>query len=221
MRAISRITLLLSCFSCLALPAAVHADSFVAMPELDASSKDLKIRWVRYDGGTNGAMVVEVLNSGNKAVEFQADGLYFLPSGDPEKAPQRLGAAGPFHVVGSKDSETRVEAVTLAPGEKKQLSLDVFCIDSHRGSPDSNTQFSVATERLPKSLRKELKESNRAIYQKHGNKYDAAKGEVQSNMWRTRDKKWIKLQGERAQEKQAPAPSHRNQVSPQQRQRRR
>ncbi len=71
------------------------ADDFVAMPEAKASAENLKIRVVKYDGNTNGEMVVEVKNTGRTTATFNSDGLFFVPKGDPEKAPQRLGAAGP------------------------------------------------------------------------------------------------------------------------------
>ncbi len=189
------------------------------MPKLDGSSGDLKIRWVGYKGGTNGAMIVEVKNAGAKTAKFVADGLYFVPQGDPEKAPQRLGAAGPLQIVDGNNTRQHVESLTLKPGETRKVSLDVFCIDSHRSSPNSSTQFKVANKRMPKKLRSELKTSNQAIYRKHkGAAAPAAKSEVQSNMWKVRDKDWVKLEGERKQEKQAgPRQQLRNNIAPRQR----
>lgn len=179
------------------------ADNFVAMPEAKASNENLKIRFVKYDGSTNGAMVVEVKNTGRSVATFDSDGLFFVPKGDPEKAPQRLGAAGPFtEIAGSKQIVRQKGELAIAAGETKKLRLEVFCIDSHRSSPNPSTKFSIAKNKLPKSLRKELKTSNQAIYRSNKGDLKKAKSAVQSNMWKTRDKKWIKLEGERAKEKQ-------------------
>jgi len=199
------------------------ADGFGAVPALEGSANDLQIRWVRYNGGTNGAMLVEVKNAGTKRATFVADGLYFVPQGDPEKAPQRLGASGPLQIVDGNKTQTHVESLTLRPGETRQVSLDVFCIDSHRSSPNSGTQFKIADKRMPKKLRAELKSSNQAIYRKHkGAAAPAAKSEVQSNMWKVRDKDWVKLEGERKQEKRSGSGLQRHQnVAPQQQRRRR
>ncbi len=188
------------------------ADKFVAMPEAKGSAENLKIRFVEYDGNTNGAMVVEVKNTGRTTATFDSDGLFFVPNGDPEKAPQRLGAAGPFmEVAGMKEIVRQDGKLAVAAGESKKIRLEVFCIDSHRSSPSSSTKFSIAKRKLPKSLRKELKKSNQAIYRSNKGDFRKAKSAVQSNMWTTRDKKWIKLEGERAQEKQPRSKrNHRN-----------
>ncbi len=77
------------------------ADKFVPLPDV-GDKAELQIRVVRYDGSTNGKMVVDVRNNGKTRTRFVAEGIYFIPAGDPEKAPQRLGAAGPFTVVGHK-----------------------------------------------------------------------------------------------------------------------
>ncbi len=178
------------------------ADKFVSMPEAKASAENLKIRFVEYDGNTNGAMVVEVKNTGRTAATFDSDGLFFVPKGDPEKAPQRLGAAGPFtEIAGTKHVVRQDGKVAILAGETKKIRLEVFCIDSHRSSPSPSTKFAIAKNKLPKSLRKELKASNQAIYRSNKGDLKEAKSAVQSNMWQKRDKKWIKLEGERAQEK--------------------
>lgn len=179
------------------------ADKFVSMPEAQASTENLKIRFVKYDGNTNGAMVVEVKNTGRSIATFDSDGLFFVPKGHPEKAPQRLGAAGPFTEIAGKNRVIRQNGkVAVAAGETKKIRLEVFCIDSHRSSPSPSTKFSIAKSKLPKSLRKELKSSNQAIYRSNKGDLRKAKSAVQSNMWKTRDRKWIKLEGERVQEKQ-------------------
>ncbi len=178
------------------------AQPFVSMPEATGASENLRIRFVTYDGSTNGAMVVEVKNTGRSTAKFSADGLFFIPKGDPEKAPQRLGAAGPLVEVAGKKERIHADGkVAIAGGTSKTLRLEVFCIDSHRSSPSSETKFSVAKKKLPKELRKELRTSNQAIYRKNKGDFKKSKSAVQSNMWKQRDKKWIKLEGERANEK--------------------
>ncbi len=188
------------------------AGPFVSMPEATAKSENLRVRFVTYNGSTNGAMVVEVRNTGRSAAIFDADGLFFVPKGDPEKAPQRLGAAGPFiEIAGKKELVHQGGKLTIAAGESKKLRLEVFCIDSHRSSPSPQTKFSIAKSKLPKELRKELKTSNQAIYRSNQGDLKKAKSAVQSNMWKTRDKKWIKLEGERKQEKSSSKrPRHHN-----------
>lgn len=193
------------------------ADSFVTMPEAKGSAENLKIRFVEYDGNTNGAMVVEVKNTGRTTATFDADGLFFVPKGDPEKAPQRLGAAGPFvEIAGKKQISNQDGKLAIAAGETKKIRLEVFCIDSHRSSPSPSTKFTIAKNKLPKSLRKELKTSNEAIYRSNKGDFKKAKSAVQSNMWEKRDKNWIKLEGERKQEK-APPSKMRNRPMRQQR----
>ncbi len=184
--------------SLVAGPAA--ADEFVSLPKLGGKNEKLKIRVVRYDGSTNGKMVVDVKNTAKTSQQFLAEGLYFIPDGDPEQAPQRLGAAGPFVIVGEADPVS-LQKVAIEPGKTVQLQLDVFCIDSHRGSPSSETKFSVAGKRMPKKLREDISKSNAKIYDAYKGDVGAATGEIQSNTWKQRDKKWIKLEGERAKEK--------------------
>jgi hypothetical protein len=180
------------------------ADEFVSLPELGGKSKQLKVRLVRYDGSTNGRMVVDVKNSGKTTTAFVAEGLYFVPEGKPDQAPQRLGAAGPFVVTGGKRQAAHVQKLALKPGEVRRIELEVFCIDSHRSSPSNQTKFSIAKKRLPKQLRQQITEgAAKAI---RDNKGDVArsKGAIQSNTWQVRDDDWIPLEGERKQEK-APA----------------
>ena len=81
------------------------------------------------------------------------------------------------------------------------MTLDVYCIDSHRASPSSSTSFRVAKERAPKPLVQSIDEdASRAAADYGGVSAPAAKGAVQSEVWKNRDKKWIKLDGEGAQE---------------------
>ncbi len=156
----------------------------------------LEARVVRYNGSTNGSMTVEVSNPTDKPLEFAAAGLYFVPRGDPDNSPQRLGAVGPYEA-----NHGRYERLTVAPGAKVKASLDVYCIDSHRASPTSNTPFSIARDRLPPTLRKEIDDEAKAVTTGTGGlSAPASKAAVQSTVWKNRDKKWIKLDGEGMQE---------------------
>lgn len=196
----------------LALPASVRADDFVAMPGAKGAQKDLKLKLVKYDGSTNGVMVVEVKNTGKSNVDFEALGLFFVPEGDPKDAPQRLGASGPFTEIAKGGKTVHEEKVGLSAGETKTLQLEVFCIGSHRSSPSSATRFAIAKNKLPKDLQRDMKSSNQAIYKRHKGDIHMAKPAVQESMWENRDKKWIKLEGERANEKsykEAPRPQQR------------
>lgn len=180
------------------------ADKFVPLPDLGGKGEDLQIRVVRYDGSTNGKMVVDVRNTGKARTRFVAEGIYFIPAGDAEKAPQRLGAAGPFTVVGSKAAPSNLQELVLQPGETRQLQLDVFCIDSHRSSPSSSTSFSVAGKRMPTALRQTIAADAQKIIRRNKGDVEKSKSEIQSTTWRARDSKWIPLEGERKQEKAAP-----------------
>ena len=179
------------------------ADKFVPLPDL-GDKAELQIRVVRYDGSTNGKMVVDVRNPGKTRTRFVAEGIYFIPAGDPEKAPQRLGAAGPFTVVGHEAGPPSQQELILQPGETRQLQLDVFCIDSHRSSPSSSTRFSVAGKPMPRELRQTIASDAAKIISRNKGDVAKSKDEIQSTTWRARDRKWIKLEGERKQEKTAP-----------------
>ena len=178
----------------LALPA--FADGFVPIPE----TKDLGLKIVRYDGGTNGEMIVEVQNSGKKAQSFDAHGIFFVPIADTDEAPQRLGASGPFTEVRKNETKIHAKKINIAAGKTVQLRLEVFCIDSHRASPTSETPFRLAKNKLPKSLRKELAASNEKLYRQNKGDLKKAKSAIQKNMWKNRDDKWIPVEGEGAQE---------------------
>lgn len=174
-----------------------------ALPALGGKSPGLTMKVLRYTGGTNGKMEVEVRNPGAQAVVFDPQGLYFVPQGDPENAPQRLGAAGPFEV--SMGGQWRPqEKLRVAPGRSVKVQLQVFCIDSHRSSPSALHQFAMAKERLPKNLRQKIVTGTQEELRKSGGRMPAAKSAIQSRIWRSRDTKWIKLEGERRQEKSPP-----------------
>jgi len=197
------------------------ASTFVAakpptpLPALEGGRSNLAVRIIRYTGGVNGEMVVEVQNNGTRPEVFNAQGLYFVPDGDPDKAPQRLGAAGPFQIEG-KGEPRSLDKLPLPPKAKAQVRLQVFCIDSHRSSPTAQNSFHLGKERLPKQLRTEIDSKAKAALGRHGGRMPAAKSAIQSEVWQARDKNWIKLDGERKQEKgprgtyQAPRPIHRH-----------
>jgi hypothetical protein len=183
--------------------APAHAEkAFAPIPpeQTGGTPSGVSLRIVKYDGSTNGALEVEVKNTRPEATPFVAKGLYFVPDGNANEAPQRLGAVGPFSVKSAKGWERR-ESLTLAPGAAAELRLDVYCIDSHRGSPSSSTGFRMAKERVPKKLSDDIaRDAEKAAQGMGGVAAPEAKGAVQSQVWRNRDKKWLKLEGEGAQE---------------------
>jgi hypothetical protein len=178
-----------------ALAVATAATSFDPVPE----GNGLQMRIVRYEGSTNGGMTVEVKNPTGTALTLAPQGLYFVPQVDPEHAPQRLGAVGPMRM---HQGDERRETLELAPGASATMTLDVYCIDSHRSSPSSDTPFRVAKTRMPRELARALDANTKAKAAQSGSPVYAApaKSAVQSEVWRTRDAKWIKLDGESTQE---------------------
>ena len=184
--------------SCLvaALPA-VAATAFDPLPpNPNEKPSGLLIRVVRYEGSTNGGMTVEVKNPTAQPVEFSPGGLFFVPQVDPDKAPQRLGAVGSFLLKGQP-----AEKVTVGAGGALQLGLDVYCIDSHRSSPSSSTPFRIGKERMPRQLTQAIDANSKKAADSLGGVHAApAKSAVQGEVWKTRNEKWIKLDGESKQE---------------------
>jgi hypothetical protein len=126
-------------------PAPVRHDTkFQAVPDAK-----LEMRAVQYDGSTNGRLHVQVRNPARTAQKFSAKGLYFVPEGDPNSAPQRLGAVGPMQIAGDGKEVSELE---VAPGATVDVVLDVFCIDSHRASPSPQNKFSIGVKKMPKEL---------------------------------------------------------------------
>jgi uncharacterized cupredoxin-like copper-binding protein len=205
MRVPSCIVLALAAFLAVVVPGRAAADGkFHTMP---ASAKvdrgKLQVKVVRYDGSTNGELTVQVKNTSKTATRFSARGLYFVPDGDPDQAPQRLGAVGPFQIATDRDDaeKARRESLTLAPGATVELTLDVFCIDSHRSSPSAATPFTVGKSRMPASLAVDIDRKAKVAAEKAGGfAAPAARSEVQSAVWATRDADWIRLDGEGDQE---------------------
>jgi hypothetical protein len=185
----------------LAAPA-LAGDSFVPIPadQTGGQKTGLEIRVTGYDGSVNGQIGVDVRNPQKHPVEFAARGLYFVPNGNPDTAPQRLGAVGPFRVKTDKGWEQR-EKMTIAAGAVANLKLDVYCIDSHRGSPSSATGFHMGKDRIPKTITDDIyRDATKASEKSGGIASPSAKGDVQSQVWKNRDKKWVELDGEGKQE---------------------
>ena len=192
------------CFAAVGLaflrPAAA-ATGFEKLPGEQGKTSPLVMRVVQYDGSTNGAITVEVKNPTGQSQEFSAKGIYFVPTGNPNEAPQRLGAVGPFRLQSDNGRSERTDHTTIAAGATARMTLDVYCIDSHRASPSSSTSFRVAKERAPKPLVQSIDEdASRAAAAYGGVSAPSAKAAVQSQVWKNRDRKWIKLDGEGAQE---------------------
>lgn len=188
------------------LPLAGQAgEDFAPVPAEDGKKTSLQIRQVDFSGGASGQIVVEVRNQGQQAQAFEARGLYFVPKGSAQSAPQRVGAAGPFELQEGQ-SWKRKQRLEIQPGQTVKLKLQVFCLDSHRGSPGKSQGFKVARQRLPKQLSAEIEEgAQRILRTKAGNPAEAT-GDIQSHVWTSRNKKWIKLEGERANEKDSASP---------------
>jgi len=177
-------------------------NGFAPIPAEQTGGKasGLELRIVRYDGATNGVLEVEVKNPRPEPADFSARGLYFVPDANANEAPQRLGAVGPFNLKTEKGWQ-RQEKVSVPPGGVARMKLDVYCIDSHRASPGSSTGFHVARGRIPKKVFDDiLKDAGTAAEGLGGISSPRAKSAVQSQVWKNRDKKWEKLDGEGEQE---------------------
>ena len=182
-------------------PPAAAATGFEKLPGEQGKTSPLLMRIVEYQGSTNGAITVEVKNPTSQPQEFNAKGVYFVPTDNANEAPQRLGAVGPFQLQTSNGNSQRMTHTTIAAGSTARMTLDVYCIDSHRASPSSSTSFRVAKERAPKPLIESIEaDAARSTADMGGVSAPAAKSAVQSEVWKNRDKKWIRLDGEGAQE---------------------
>jgi hypothetical protein len=196
-------------FGLVILRPAAAAPSFDKLPGEQGKTSPLLMRIVQYEGSTNGAITVEVKNPTSKPQEFSAKGIYFVPTGNANEAPQRLGAVGPFQLQSANGMSRRMDRTTVAAGAIERLTLDVYCIDSHRASPSSSTSFRVAKDRVPAPLVKAIDADATASAEGLGGvSAPAAKSAVQSQVWKNRDKRWIELDGEGKQEKAKSRPAH-------------
>jgi hypothetical protein len=179
-------------------PAPVRHDTkFKSVP-----GSKLQIRAVEYNGSTNGTLTVQVKNTDKTAQKFVATGLYFVPEGNPDTAPQRLGAVGPMQIASEGKEVSELE---VKPGATVEVQLDVFCIDSHRPSPSPQNRFIVGVSKLPRQLARTIENRadqmvKEAAAEGAAAPRPAAKGKIQSEVWRSRDAKWVELDGEGKQE---------------------
>jgi hypothetical protein len=195
-----RLLLIVGALLCAAPAFAGNELAPIPAEQTGGKTSGLEMRVVHYDGSVNGELTIEVRNRTQKSAEFSARGLYFVPDGNPDRAPQRLGAVGPFQEK-TANGWQRKSKLTLAPGATAQLKLDVYCIDSQRGSPSSSTEFHPAKGRVPQQIVDAIdKDATKATETLGGVSAPAAKSSVQSEVWKNRDKKWIQLDGEGKQE---------------------
>ena len=145
-------------------------------------------------------MVVEVQNNGTRSEVFNAQGLYFVPDGDPDKAPQRLGAAGPFQMEG-QGSRARSTSSRWAPRPRPRCASRSSASTRTAPAPRRRTRSTWARSGSPSSSAHEIDSKAKAALGRHGGRMPAAKSAIQSEVWQARDKNWIKLDGERKQEK--------------------
>lgn len=115
----------------------------------------LQLDVVRRDGET---FLVVLNNPSDSVVSFDAVGLYFVP--DPTKndeSPQRLGVVTPGQIATSgtewKDAGSVLQ---LAPHQSILVKLASYCLDSQRRSPSEQTQYHLASTRMPSQLKDEL-----------------------------------------------------------------
>src|SRR5262245_21348349 len=107
-------SILLVVFALLALTSSAFADNkFHSVP---GRGSELQLRVVEYDGSVNGELTVQVKYASHVPVRFAATGLYFVPDGDPNKAPQRLGAVGPMQIGSDREGAHR-SSITIPAGK--------------------------------------------------------------------------------------------------------
>ncbi len=178
------------------------AKSFDPLPPEKSGDKPsgLEAQIVAYNGNTNGELTIDVKNPTGAPIEFAAAGLYFVPTGDPDKSPQRLGAVGSYQVEKENKWE-RNDKLAIPPGATVRTRLDVYCIDSHRPSPTSQTPFRIAKDRVPVNIIRAIhQDATKATQTLGGMASPAAKSTVQGEVWKNRDRNWVKLDGEGKQE---------------------
>lgn len=179
-------------------PASARGKGFAKLPAQKGKQTKLEIRMMGYK---NGKLVAQIRNKSRRPQTFDPQGLFFVPNGNPDKAPQRMGAAGPFEVLESGTWKAK-RRMKVASGKRFKVRLHLFCLDSHRSSPSNGQAFAVARKRLPKRLQTRIAKGTRRIFAAEGAyARPSAKSAAQSHIWRVRNSKWIRLQGERRKEK--------------------
>jgi hypothetical protein len=98
-----------------------------------------------------------------------------------------------------------VSELLVPAGGTVEVQLDVFCIDSHRPSPSPQNRFNIGASKLPKELAAQIEtRANTAVTKAKESGASAprpaAKSEIQGEVWRSRDAKWVELDGEGKQE---------------------
>src|ERR1044072_6780768 len=108
-------------FRLVILRPAAAATGFETLPGKQGTPSPLVMRIVQYDGSTNGAITVEVKNPTGQPQEFSAKGIYFVPTGNANEAPQRLGAVGPFQLQSDNGRSQRMDHTTIAAGATARM----------------------------------------------------------------------------------------------------
>lgn len=185
-------TSLLALVSLVALSGvAVADDQFHPVP----GAPGLELRVVQYGRGVHGEMTVEVANRGGAASTFVASGLYFLPDDDGGDPPQRLTMVGGIR-AGSEDAP--VDGVAVAAGATRKVRFDVFCIDEHRHAPPLDQAFTLAAQRLPARVTREIVAQTKHVFRGVELRPTAEQeSTVQSLVWEARRQVRTRLLGDR------------------------
>lgn len=155
----------------------------------------LELRVVAYGRGVHGEMTVELHNRGGAAATFVASGLYFLPDDDGGDAPQRLAMVGGIR-AGSEDAP--VDSVAVAAGGTRKLRFDVFCIDENRHAPPLDQAFTLAAQRLPVRVNREIVARTKHVFSGVELRPTAEQESmVQSLVWEARRQVRTRLLGDR------------------------
>lgn len=172
-----------------------RCEAFAPIPRRGGASSRLRMRILKY---SNGKMEIQVCNPTSAVVVFSPKGLYFVPAGDPRRAPQRMGAAGPFERYMSGRWTAASGTTEIAPYDRARLRLQVFCLDRSRRWPSDGYSFRVAAKRLPKDLANPIDSGVRRIMKgrRSFRKAGKEKGAVQRHIWKTRAENPYQLEGE-------------------------
>jgi hypothetical protein len=122
-------------FGVLVLTASAGANADEARRLVPDSAVTLRV--VERDGER---FVVDVTNPTTDVATFNQVGLYFVPAEAPDDSPQRLGVVDGDHVA------------RIAPHETLRVSFMTYCLDEHRGAPETKTHYVIASRRMPTDL---------------------------------------------------------------------